>query len=165
MKRTGIYRIFNIESGKSYIGQSVDIDRRLKYHIKKLNDGLHFNRYLQNAYSLYGQNAFSFAVLEECSCELLVVREQYWMDFFATKGGLYNLAPAAGSTLGVKYSEETRKKMSDRMRGKRRVFSQDHRANISLGAKNRKTQPEQTEETRRRRSESMKARWALKRVK
>lgn len=164
MKKVGIYRIFNLESGKSYIGQSVDIDRRIKYHFKKLKEGKHFNRHLQNAYSLSLSSSFSFSILEECPRDSLTQREQYWMDYFADRFGLYNLAPAANSTAGVKFSKETCEKISEKLKGKTRgPFSVEHRKNISIGAKGRKSVPVQGDETRRRRSESMKAVWKAKR--
>lgn len=43
----------------------------------------------------------------------MIKREQFWIDSFDFKEELYNLNPTAGSSLGCKYSEETRKRMSE----------------------------------------------------
>lgn len=47
---SGIYIIQNTNDGKVYIGQSVNINRRLKDHIRLLKLGKHKNTYLQRAY-------------------------------------------------------------------------------------------------------------------
>ena len=112
---SGIYAITHAEAWRRYVGQAVDLKRRKRDHFKALRAGNHGNRYLQNAFDKYGQAAFSFAVLELCDVERLVEREQAWMDASAC---LYNLAPVAGSTRGVKYSTEARAKISAATRGR-----------------------------------------------
>ena len=108
----GIYRIYHIESGKSYVGQSIRVEYRLKQHMKGLAENKHSNEHLQRAYTLYGVDAFATEVLEVCSQEVLTEREQFWMDFYCPTG-LYNLAPAAGSVAGYKFTETQRRSVSD----------------------------------------------------
>ena len=45
----GIYKITNIVNNKVYIGQSVDIKRRLYQHKKGLNNNKYHNLHFQNA--------------------------------------------------------------------------------------------------------------------
>jgi len=121
----GIYRIFHTESGKSYVGQSVNVKRRLAGHLLLLSRGSHHNRHLQSAYCLYGKESFDTEVLELCTKENLTEREQYWMDFYRPTG-LYNLAPAAGSPLGYKHGEEMRRKVSQSLFCNKRMLGKKH---------------------------------------
>ena len=71
----GIYRIVNLISGDFYIGSSKDIERRWSEHKRKLNIKKHQNVILQRAWDKYGENNFSFEVVESCSLEDLLVLE------------------------------------------------------------------------------------------
>lgn len=122
----GIYRIFHVESGKSYVGQSVNVERRLNGHLLQLSRGSHCNSRLQNAYSLYGKDSFAIEVLESCQKENLTEREQFWMDSYRQSNGLYNLAPAAGSPLGYKHNDEMRRKVSQSLIGNKRTLGKKH---------------------------------------
>ncbi len=125
---TGIYSILNTVSRKRYIGQSIDIERRIVEHRRQLNKGIHSCMHLQNSFAKHGEEFFEYKVLEECFCGVLTKREQYWMDFFQPKK-LFNFAPAAGSNAGIKWGAETRKKMSKAKKG--RTLSLAHKAKIA----------------------------------
>lgn len=58
----------------------------------------------------FGIEYFDFVVLEECAPDHCIEREQWWMKFLAPE---YNIQPTAGSCIGVRTSEETRRKMSE----------------------------------------------------
>lgn len=76
----GIYWIRNRINGKFYVGSSKDIEKRFQQHRSHLNKGVHANRHLQGAWKQYGETAFNFEVLEECSCdadELLEIEQWY----------------------------------------------------------------------------------------
>lgn len=47
MKICGVYKITNKETGKFYIGSSVDIRQRWYAHKSKLRRGVHSNQHLQ----------------------------------------------------------------------------------------------------------------------
>ncbi len=132
---SGIYAITNTANGRVYVGQSVNIGNRLLYHINKLRQGRHDNQHLQHAFNKYGQAFFVHSVLEACLTEQLTSREQFWMDHFRHTG-LYNMHPAAGSSLGYKASAETRAKMSLIYSG--RVMSEEQKKKISLANKGRR---------------------------
>lgn len=123
---TGIYQIRNIIGGKIYIGSAINLEGRKRGHFSKLINGKHHSCYLQNAYNKYGENSFVFEILEYCEKECLIEREQFYIDALCPE---YNIAPKAGSSLGVKYTAEARIKMSMAKIGKK--FTDEHRANIS----------------------------------
>lgn len=153
----GIYRIFHVESGKSYIGQSKDVEARLCNHFWHLQKETHRNCHLQRAYSLYGADAFKSEILQVCTQELLTQQEQFWMDFYRLEG-LYNSAPAAGSTAGFKFSlsDEQRQRISEAQKGKKRQVSEETCWRISEAKKGKTL----SEEHRQRISEGNKVRWA-----
>lgn len=72
----GIYRITNLKNSKNYIGQSTNIERRFKYHIYNLKRGSHIITELQNDWNKYGEDAFEFAVIQECARKDLGKLEQ-----------------------------------------------------------------------------------------
>ena len=80
----------------------------------------HCNKHLQRAYNKHGKSKFLFFVLERCKSETCVEREQYWIDKLkaANPDCGYNLCPTAGSSLGIKRTEETKQKLSRLMQGK-----------------------------------------------
>lgn len=100
-KICGIYKITNTINNKVYIGQSIDVKWRWYSHKCELRHGRHGNSHLQYAWSLYGEDAFNFEVLEECPKEDLNIREQYYIDLYDSynndKG--YNLTLGGGGTV------------------------------------------------------------------
>lgn len=113
--KVGIYKITNLVNGKFYIGSSLNIKNRWNTHIKKLNNGNHENQYLLNAFNKYGVENFKFERIENVKDKSrLLEREQFYLDSlnpFGDNG--YNICRIAGSHLGMKRSEETKKKMSE----------------------------------------------------
>ncbi len=83
----GIYKITKKDNGKSYIGQSVNVQARLNQHQWKHDN----SSPIDNAISANGQEAYIFEVLEECNIEDLEEREKYWITYYNTyKGFGYN---------------------------------------------------------------------------
>jgi group I intron endonuclease len=79
-KTTGIYCFTHIESGRQYVGQSVDCFERWKQHStpKKNSKGI------KGAIMEFGICAFQFRILETCSREQLNERERYWIAELGT---------------------------------------------------------------------------------
>jgi len=77
---TGIYKIENIVNGKIYIGQSINLYIRLLGHKNTLKSNKHFNRYLQRSWNKYGEDNFTFEILEECDINDLNDKERYWIE-------------------------------------------------------------------------------------
>lgn len=119
---SGIYEIVNLANGKRYIGSAVSIDRRWREHLNRLRAGKHKNRYLQAAWLKYGEESFEFLILMDCPPERLIDAEQAAIDRMAPE---YNLSPTAGSTLGFKFSEESRAKLSQAMMGRGKGVPRD----------------------------------------
>lgn len=111
---SGIYSITNIINKKCYIGSAVSIKQRFTQHRRLLNQSKHFNNHLQASWNKHGEQSFKFEVLEKCFKEDLLSREQYWIDSLKVtdpKKG-YNKRLLASTNIGIKASEETRKKLS-----------------------------------------------------
>jgi len=109
MHSSGIYEIQNTVNGKRYIGSTILFAARFQQHWNDLENRNHSNRHLQFAWNKYGRIAFQFHILLYCDPENLLFYEQCFLDRF---NSLYNLAQVAGSNLGYKHSEETKKNMS-----------------------------------------------------
>ena len=91
----GIYKITKKENGKSYIGQSNDIERRFGEH--KRNKDIPVDIAIQK----YGPDAFTFEVIEECSLDDLDEREKFWIAYYNTyKGFGYNCNEGGGNFRG-----------------------------------------------------------------
>jgi group I intron endonuclease len=113
--KSGIYKISCLANGRCYIGSAKNIVSRFIEHRKTLRAGNHSNRHLKFAWNKYGKDAFTFYVLEYCCIEDLLSREQFFIDEHTKEMGwdnLFNINPIAGSCLGCKRSDETRKKIS-----------------------------------------------------
>lgn len=88
----GIYKITNLINGHSYIGQSIDIERRWVQEInasKNINDR-GYNYPLMKAFRKHGVNNFSFEIIEECDIKNLDNKEKYWINFYDTFFNGYN---------------------------------------------------------------------------
>ena len=88
----GIYKIANKVNGKCYIGQSINVKRRWREHLKayKTPDYHGYNYPLYQAIRFYGLENFSFEVLEECQPEKLNEKEIYWIEVFKSYDDGYN---------------------------------------------------------------------------
>ena len=83
----GIYKITNKTNGKSYIGQSNNIERRFQEHKTK---GSTSRIPLDIAIQKYGADNFTYEIIEECSIKQLNDREEYWIQFYNTYNNGYN---------------------------------------------------------------------------
>lgn len=108
MKLIGIYKITS-PTGKIYIGQSVNINKRWKIHRGMYRLEQNYTK-LKRSFIKYGLENHQFEIIEECSLEQLNEREMYWGQYYNVlgKNGL-NLI--LGNQKG-KMSEETKQKIS-----------------------------------------------------
>ena len=82
-KVTGIYKITHIDSGKTYVGQAVDIAERWRQHIKRgVGADPPTTNKLYPAMLQYGAENFMFEILEECPSTKLSEREKYYTDVY-----------------------------------------------------------------------------------
>lgn len=80
----GIYKITNKHTGKVYIGQSDNIERRLTEHKRKRSQTI------DNYINVLGVENFNFEILEECSKEELDFKEQFYIQKYNSKETGYN---------------------------------------------------------------------------
>lgn len=76
----GIYRIKNLINGKCYYGSSKQIEKRFFRHKKELKNNNHINCILQRAWDKYGEDNFSFEIVEECDINVILETEQKYLD-------------------------------------------------------------------------------------
>jgi len=114
-KYPGIYKIVIKSSGYIYIGSSVNLQRRRSEHFSDLRLKKHPNRFLQRCFNKYGKDALTFTIIELCTSSETIQREQYYIDTLNPK---LNMCKIAHSCLGMKMSEENKRKASIRMKNK-----------------------------------------------
>jgi group I intron endonuclease len=137
IRKPGIYKITNKINNKFYIGSSaLNVQYRWSDHLSQMRTQIHPNRHLQRAFNKYGEESFTHEVLELCSAEDCIVREQYYIDLLNPH---YNICRIAGNSLGQKRSEETRRKIGLSKKGhqyaKGRVWSQASRDKLTASLK------------------------------
>jgi group I intron endonuclease len=113
--KSGIYKITNLINGKIYIGRSVNLKSRKSKHKTSITKTI-----ISKAIQKYGHDNFKFEVIEYCECNILVEREQYYMDQFNPydENG-YNLLKDSsyGGWTGMIHTPEARLKMSKSKKG------------------------------------------------
>jgi len=128
--KSGVYEIRNLLNNHIYIGSSINICKRWKEHTSSLIKGKHANQHLQKAWNKYGEDNFSFRILEECSPvkDTILFLEQKYLDLSPE----YNICKIAGNTQGVSRSKECRKKIGEANR--KRIIKDSTRLLHSLNA-------------------------------
>ena len=111
----GVYQITNTITGEENIGSTVNISGRWASHRYKLRKGTHGNRNLQESWDKHGKGVFDFSVLEVVSnkSELIAAEQRFFRELNPT----FNIAPNAGSCLGVIHTEESKANMAESRRG------------------------------------------------
>lgn len=106
-KMIGIYKITN-PTGKIYIGQSTNIERRRTEYFNKNKCKKQAALYF--SLTKYGFSEHIFEIVEECAAEDLNVRERYWQDYYnVLQEGLNCRLTGTGDRSGV-FSKESLKK-------------------------------------------------------
>ena len=109
--KSGIYCWTNIESGKKYVGSSVNLYTRfMQYYNIKYITRASKSSLICRALLKYGHSNFSLEILEYCEPSVLVEREQYYIDLLKPE---YNILKVAGSLFGYKHTVESLQKMSE----------------------------------------------------
>lgn len=140
-KDSGIYLIVCSVSLHRYIGSAVNLNKRCAHHIAMLRANKHCNDHLQRAFNCYGEEAFSFEVLELVPDKQdLIVYEQHHID---TSRPEYNLCPIAGNSLGYRHRDEDKKIMSAKAKARERSpHSSETKEKMSRSNRGQKRPPE-----------------------
>ena len=147
---TGVYQIVNQINNKRYIGSSIDLKERIKTHFRMLKRNKHHSMHLQKSYNKYGGENFVFDILLFCDKENLIFYEQRAIDSYDFNKELYNRRTKAEINIGLKHSEETKRKMSKINIGKK--ASKETKKKISEASKRYR----HSEEIKRKMSEDRK---------
>jgi group I intron endonuclease len=116
-----IYKITNKLSGKSYIGETMrpNPETRWKQHIQKINKNKGCPA-LQDAVNKYGIENFKFDIIIICFDEdRFKYEKEYIEKYNSMVPNGYNILPGGEkgvSRLGIKASDETKKKISEAVR-------------------------------------------------
>ena len=112
-----VYKIVHIDSGKMYIGITINYKKRIKTHFIY---GTKNRSHLHNAIQKYGKEKFQYEIIDRCDCwNNLCQKEIKYIKLFNTKSpNGYNLTEGGDGSLGIVISGKTRKKMSESHKGK-----------------------------------------------
>jgi len=171
----GIYLIRNRATGDVYVGSTASFGSRRKSHEARLRRGNHHNRRLQADYIAHGPQSFSFEVvavvadapvrlaIEEATIAQLYGHGCYNATLVSppvhtgvkrsaeTRARIRDAQLNRSDEVRANYfgrpcSEETRRKISEAHRGKKRgPLSREHRERIGAGQRGRKLSPEHAE--------------------
>lgn len=110
MKIIGIYKIYSdIDSSKFYIGSSINLKAKKDLHFFLLRNNKHDSKYMQRYFNKHG-NVLKFEIIEECTQDILLEREQCYLDAL---NPYFNSRIRAESNYGLKHSDETKNKISN----------------------------------------------------
>ncbi len=114
----GIYKISLPEVTELiYIGSAAQsIRKRWRVHLNDLVKKRHGNDRLQNTVNKYGLDKLRFEILEICSAEETLEREQFWIEQHEWQR-LFNVNPQASSRLGATLTAEDRLKLAEKHGG------------------------------------------------
>jgi len=129
----GIYKITNLETNEFYIGSTTQsfIKRKTK-HFNDLKNNVHTNPKLQSCYNNFGKDFLKFDILEECSQQECLEREQFYIDDLKPH---YNVNKKASNSFGTKRSQEFKEAISKR---KQEYYNSENNNKKSLSETNSK---------------------------
>tara|TARA_Y100001938_G_scaffold131676_1_gene189067 strand:- start:1629 stop:2450 length:822 start_codon:yes stop_codon:yes gene_type:complete len=123
-----IYKITNLVNGKVYIGlKTSSVEDSIDYYGS--------GKLIKYAIKKYGKDRFKKDILERDinDYEYLCEREIYWIGYYNSINGGYNLTEGGGGILGYRHTEETKEKLAKSQRGK--IVSEETRQKRSEAMK------------------------------
>lgn len=125
-KICGIYKITS-PTGKVYIGQSIDIKKRIedyKYPVRVKSQ-----RKLYSSLKKHGYKKHKFEIVMQCNIEKLDEMEIFYIDVYNTCNTKHGLNCNHGGQGHRIHSEETKRRLSESMKG--RKVSEERRRRMS----------------------------------
>ncbi len=111
MFKSGIYQIQSIfHPDRVYIGSAINLENRKRHHLSDLRLNKHHSPKLQNHYNKYGVGDLDFSILFPCEKDVLLKYEDFLLK---SLDPWFNISKTARSPLGIKRSDETRRKISE----------------------------------------------------
>lgn len=155
--KSGIYKITLRGTNRHYIGRSVNLWSRLRAHVYCVESQPTKHAAIHRAVKEFGFKAFDYSVLAFCDPGALSALEDHFIkEFDCLKKG-FNKCKSGQDYLNMECSEETRRKISEANKGKKRtpeaikrssdarkgrVTTKEHCAKLSAALKGRKKSPE-----------------------
>lgn len=103
-----IYKWTNIINNKSYIGATIQPEKRYKAHLIASNNPVYpFHKALNE----FGLESFKYEEIENIDESLLDEREKYWISYYDSYKNGYNNSSGGEGHAHSKHSEETKKKI------------------------------------------------------
>jgi group I intron endonuclease len=166
----GIYKITS-PSGKVYIGQSINVNKRMNDY-KKLQD-CKKQTALYNSFLKYGTDKHTFEIVTECTIKELNNLERYYQDLYDVTNPKIGLncrltasdercgelseehkSKISKSMLGKKHTNETKDKMKELMKGRNTwMVGKKHTEDTKLKMSKTKKGKKMSEESKRKMSE------------
>jgi group I intron endonuclease len=110
-----IYKISNSIDDRVYIGSTIYLNERWLEHKRKLLKDKHENIHLQRFVNKYGLECLSFDIIEEVNNDVVLVREQYYLDNIINK---FNIAVSSSAPMMNKHhTKESIEKIAIHSRG------------------------------------------------
>lgn len=109
---------------------------RWRVHRNKLRTNTHSNKHLQCAWNKYGESNFIFEIVENTTKDVLLDKEQLWLDKYAGRPECYNIgidaacaargkklsaahiASIKASIIGVPRTKQIRQQISNMLKGR-----------------------------------------------
>jgi len=115
----------NTINGKRYIGSSIDLRERIYLYFNNNHLLSNTSMYICRALLKHGYSKFSLTILEYCSPDKCIEREDYYLCSLPHE---YNIAQKAGAPMyGRKHSEETIKILSETNTGEKNpMYGKNH---------------------------------------
>lgn len=121
-----IYKIINLKTKKVYIGSTTQPDRRKSQHFVALRSDSHHNYKLQADFKKYGEESFSFYVVEDLgvvATSILLKKEE---EYIAKQKSPYNidLKPYSNPKHSGKKATNAHKKTMRKFRKRKRQVTE-----------------------------------------
>lgn len=118
-KKSGVYKITS-PTGKIYIGESYNLNSRCRRYLNpnKING----QKAIYNSILKYGHESHNIEILELCDESILLERERYYQEQFNSVENGLNCFYTGTKDKKKKYSEATKKLMSEKSSGENNPF-------------------------------------------